>query len=193
MNNLIFATNNAHKLHEAKAALGDSIKILSLADVNFTGEPEETERTIEGNALLKARYLYEQTGQNCFADDTGLEVDALNGEPGVDTAYYAGLPRDDKRNVALLLKNLEGNTNRNARFKTVIALIIDGKEMLFEGTVNGTIAYTQTGENGFGYDPVFIPEGLSTTFAQMELTEKNKYSHRARALAKMVEYLKSNS
>ena len=190
---LIFATNNAHKLHEAKAALGDSIKILSLADVNFGGEPEETERTIEGNALLKARYLYEQTGQNCFADDTGLEVDALNGEPGVDTAYYAGLPRDDKRNVALLLNNLEGQTNRNARFKTVIALIVDGKETLFEGTVNGTIAYTQTGENGFGYDPVFIPEGLSTTFAQMELTEKNKYSHRARALAKMVEYLKSNS
>ena len=186
---LIFATNNAHKLHEAKVALGDSINILSLADVNFGGEPEETELTIEGNALLKARYLFAATGQNCFADDTGLEVDALNGEPGVDTAYYAGLPRDDKRNVALLLKNLEGNTNRNARFKTVIALIIDGKEMLFEGTVNGTIAYTQTGENGFGYDPVFIPEGLTTTFAQMELLEKNKYSHRARALAKMVEYL----
>lgn len=193
MNNLIFATNNAHKLHEAKAALGDSINILSLADVNFGGEPEETEPTIEGNALLKARHLYEQTGQNCFADDTGLEVDALNGEPGVDTAYYAGLPRDDKRNVALLLKNLEGQTNRNARFKTVIALIVDGKETLFEGIVTGIIANTQTGENGFGYDPVFIPEGLSTTFAQMELTEKNKYSHRARALAKMVEYLKSNS
>jgi XTP/dITP diphosphohydrolase len=189
---LIFATNNAHKLHEAKAALGDSIDILSLADVNFGGEPEETERTIEGNALLKARYLHAHLNQNCFADDTGLEVDALNGDPGVDTAYYAGLPRDDKRNVALLLKNLEGNTNRNARFKTIIALIIDGKEILFEGTVNGTIAYTQTGENGFGYDPVFIPEGLPTTFAQMELTEKNNYSHRARALAKMVEYLKSN-
>ncbi|UPT65327.1 MAG: RdgB/HAM1 family non-canonical purine NTP pyrophosphatase [Sphingobacteriales bacterium JAD_PAG50586_3] len=169
---LIFATNNAHKLHEAKAALGDSIKLLSLADINFTGEPEETERTIEGNALLKARYLYEQTGKNCFADDTGLEVEVLNGEPGVDTAYYAGLPRDDKRNVALLLKNLEGQTNRNARFKTVIALIIDGKEMLFEGLVSGTIALTQTGENGFGYDPVFIPEGLPTSFAQMELAEK---------------------
>lgn len=190
---LIFATNNAHKLHEAKVALGDSINLLSLADINFTGEPEETEPTIEGNALLKARYLYAQTGQNCFADDTGLEVEALNGEPGVNTAYYAGLPRDDKRNVALLLKNLEGNTNRNARFKTIIALIIDGKEMLFEGLVNGTIAESQTGTNGFGYDPVFIPEGLPTTFAQMELTEKNNYSHRARALAKMVEYLKTDN
>ena len=189
MQTLIFATNNAHKLHEAKVALGDSINLLSLADINFIGEPEETEPTIEGNALLKARYLYAQTGQNCFADDTGLEVETLNGEPGVNTAYYAGLPRDDKRNVALLLKNLEGNANRNARFKTVIALIIDGKEMLFEGLVSGTIATTQTGTNGFGYDPVFMPEGLPTTFAQMELTEKNNYSHRARALTKMQAFL----
>jgi XTP/dITP diphosphohydrolase len=193
MQTLIFATNNAHKLHEAKVALGDSINLLSLADINFTGEPEETEPTIEGNALLKARYLYAQTGQNCFADDTGLEVETLNGEPGVNTAYYAGLPRDDKRNVALLLKNLEGIANRNARFKTVIALIIDGKKILFEGLVTGTIAATQTGTNGFGYDPVFMPEGLPTTFAQMELTEKNNYSHRARALAKMVEYLKTKN
>jgi XTP/dITP diphosphohydrolase len=186
---LIFATNNAHKLHEAKVALGDSIEILSLADINFTGEPEETEPTIEGNALLKARHLYAATGQNCFADDTGLEVDALNGKPGVNSAYYAGLPRDDKRNVALLLKNLEGQTNRNAHFKTVIALIIDGKETLFEGIINGTIASEPTGHNGFGYDPVFIPEGLATTFAQMELSEKNNHSHRARALAKMVAFL----
>lgn len=186
---LIFATNNAHKLHEAKVALGDSIEIRSLADINYEVEPEETEPTIEGNALLKARHLYAATGQNCFADDTGLEVDALNGEPGVNSAYYAGLPRDDKRNVALLLKNLNGQTNRNAHFKTVIALIIDGKETLFEGIVNGTIATEPTGTHGFGYDPVFIPEGLTTTFAQMELAEKNKYSHRARALSKMQAFL----
>jgi XTP/dITP diphosphohydrolase len=186
---LIFATNNAHKLHEAKVALGDSIDLLSLADIHFTGEPEETERTIEGNALLKARHLYAAKGKNCFADDTGLEVEILNGEPGVDTAYYAGLPRDDKRNVALLIKNLEGQTNRNAHFKTVIALIIDGKETLFEGIVNGTIANKPVGHHGFGYDPVFIPEGLNTTFAQMELSEKNNHSHRARALAKMVAFL----
>lgn len=186
---LIFATNNAHKLHEAKVALGDSIEIRSLADIKYEVEPEETEPTIEGNALLKARHLYAATGKNCFADDTGLEVDALNGEPGVNSAYYAGLPRDDKRNVALLLKNLNGQTNRNAHFKTVIALIIDGKETLFEGIVNGTIATEPTGTHGFGYDPVFIPEGLTTTFAQMELAEKNKYSHRARALSKMQAFL----
>ena len=172
---LVFATNNAHKLHEAHTALGDSIKILSLNDINFVGEPEETERTIEGNALLKARYLYAQTGRNCFADDTGLEVEVLGGEPGVDSAYYAGLPRDDKRNVQKLLQELDGKDNRNARFKTVIALIIDGKETLFEGIVNGTISTETKGTEGFGYDPVFIPEGLTTTFAQMELLEKNKF------------------
>ncbi len=186
---LVFATNNAHKLHEAHAALGDSIKILSLNDINFIGEPDETERTIEGNALLKARYLYAQTGRNCFADDTGLEVEALGGEPGVDSAYYAGLPRDDKRNVQKLLQELDGKENRNARFKTVIALIIDGKETLFEGVVNGTISTETKGDKGFGYDPVFIPEDKGLTFAEMGITEKTLLSHRARALQKMVEYL----
>lgn len=189
MTELVFATNNAHKLHEAHAALGDSMKILSLNDIGFVGEPEETERTIEGNALLKARYLYEKTGHNCFADDTGLEVEALNGEPGVDTAYYAGLPRDDKRNVEKLLKELSDKTNRAARFKTVIALIIYDKEYVFEGIVNGSIATEPMGDKGFGYDPVFIPEGEKRTFAQMELHEKTALSHRARALQKMVDFL----
>jgi XTP/dITP diphosphohydrolase len=186
---LVFATNNAHKLHEAHAALGGSMKILSLNDINFIGEPEETERTIEGNALLKARYLYEKTGRNCFADDTGLEVESLNGEPGVDTAYYAGLPRNDKRNVEKILKELSNKTNRAARFKTVIALIIDGNEYVFEGIVNGSIATEPMGDKGFGYDPVFMPEGENRTFAQMELHEKTALSHRARALQKMVDFL----
>jgi len=189
MQTLVFASNNTHKLHEAHAALGDSIKILSLNDINFVGEPEETERTIEGNALLKARYLYSQTGRNCFADDTGLEVDALDGEPGVDSAYYAGLPRDDKRNVQKLLQELAGKENRNARFKTIIALIIDGKETLFEGIVNGTISIETKGTEGFGYDPVFIPEDKGLTFAEMGIGEKTLLSHRARALQKMVDYL----
>lgn len=190
---LVFATNNSHKLHEAHAALGDSIKILSLNDINFVGEPEETERTIEGNALLKARYLYAQTGRNCFADDTGLEVEALGGEPGVDSAYYAGLPRDDKRNVQKLLEELAGKENRNARFKTVIALIIDGKETLFEGIVNGVISTETKGSEGFGYDPVFIPENKGLTFAEMGIAEKTLLSHRARALQKMVDYLSAKS
>lgn len=189
MTELVFATNNAHKLHEAHAALGDNIKLLSLNDINFVGEPEETERNIEGNALLKARYLYTQTGRNCFADDTGLEVETLGGEPGVDSAYYAGLPRDDRRNVQKLLQELEGKANRNARFKTIIALIIDGKETVFEGIVNGTIATETKGSEGFGYDPVFIPEGGIETFAEMNISEKTALSHRARAMQKMVEYL----
>lgn len=193
MKTLVFATNNAHKLHEAKVALGDAITILSLADIQFTDEPEETEQTIEGNALLKARNLYAKTGQNCFADDTGLEVDSLNGAPGVNSAYYSGLPRDDKRNVALLLQNLQGQTNKKAHFKTVIALIINGKEYLFEGIVNGKIAEEPAGTQGFGYDPIFLPEDLATTFAQMPLEEKNKYSHRARALAKMVAFLQQKA
>lgn len=193
MKTLVFATNNAHKLHEAKVALGDAITILSLADIQFTDEPEETEQTIEGNALLKARNLYAKTGQNCFADDTGLEVDALNGAPGVNSAYYSGLPRDDKRNVALLLQNLQGQTNKKAHFKTVIALIINGEEHLFEGIVNGKIAEEPAGTQGFGYDPIFLPEDLATTFAQMPLEEKNKYSHRARALAKMVAFLQQKA
>lgn len=189
MQTLIFATNNAHKLHEAQAALAGKMDILSLADIGFVGEADETEPTIEGNALLKARFLYNQTGKNCFADDSGLEVEALDGAPGVHTAYYAGLPRDDKRNYTLLLEKLKDNPNRKARFKTVIALIIDGKETVFEGIVNGTIAQEPIGSNGFGYDPVFIPEGLQTTFAQMGLEAKTEISHRARALAKMVDYL----
>lgn len=188
---LVFATNNAHKLHEAHVALGDTIKILSLNDIKFTGEPEETERTIEGNALLKARFLFNQIGRNCFADDTGLEVDALNGKPGVDSAYYAGLPRNDHNNVQKLLHKLEHRHSRNAHFKTVIALIIDGKEYIFEGIVNGTIGTEPKGHHGFGYDPVFIPEGENRTFAEMEISEKTMLSHRARALQKMVEFLKN--
>ena len=190
MRKLIFATNNAHKLGEVQALLGDAFTLVTLRECGITEDIPETADTLEGNALQKARYVYEKTGLDCFADDTGLEVDALGGAPGVHSARYATDGHDFAANNRLLLKNLEGTTNRTARFRTVIALIIDGVEYTFEGRVDGTIATAESGSEGFGYDPLFVPSGEIITFAQMSAEAKNAISHRGRAVAKLVNFLK---
>ena len=184
-----FATHNAHKVSEVQAVLGSEYQLVTATEAGITEEIPETQPTIEGNALQKARYVYEHTGLNCFADDTGLEVEALNGAPGVYSARYAGEHVSYADNNVLLLKNLAGCENRKARFRTVIALIVDGKEYLFEGRVEGTIATEPHGEGGFGYDPLFVPEGSQLTFAEMSSEAKNKISHRGRAVAKLVAFL----
>lgn len=187
--NLIFATNNRHKLTEVNQILGDKIELTTLAECGITEDIPETSPTIEGNALQKARYVWERTGRSCFADDTGLEVDALNGAPGVRSARYATDGHDFEANVTLLLRNLEGVTERSAQFRTVVALILDGEEYLFEGIVRGHITNERFGEGGFGYDPVFVPEGEVMTFAEMSPEAKNAISHRGRAMAKLAEWL----
>ncbi len=186
---IIFATNNAHKLCEVRALLGDKYEIVTPRDCGIKEDIPETAATLEGNALQKAHYLKERTGLDCFADDTGLEVEALGGAPGVHSARYATDGHDFKANNRLLLKNLEGKENRRARFRTVIALLEGDKEILFEGIVEGEIATAESGDEGFGYDPLFRPEGAPLTFAQMEAKDKNAISHRGRAVAKLVEYL----
>lgn len=186
---IVFATHNAHKVSEVQAVLGSEYQLVTATEAGITEEIPETQPTIEGNALQKARYVYEHTGLNCFADDTGLEVEALNGAPGVYSARYAGEHVSYADNNVLLLKNLAGCENRKARFRTVIALIVDGKEYLFEGRVEGTIATEPHGEGGFGYDPLFVPEGSQFTFAEMSSEAKNKISHRGRAVAKLVAFL----
>lgn len=191
MRKLIFATNNAHKLGEVQALLGDAFELVTLRQCGITEDIPETADTLEGNALQKARYVYEKTGLDCFADDTGLEVDALGGAPGVHSARYATDGHDFAANNRLLLKNLEGTTDRTARFRTVIALIIDGVEYTFEGRVEGTIATAESGSEGFGYDPLFVPSGEIITFAQMSAEAKNAISHRGRAVAKLVNFLKN--
>ena len=190
MRKLIFATNNAHKLGEVQALLGDAFTLVTLRECGITEDIPETADTLEGNALQKARYVYEKTGLDCFADDTGLEVDALGGAPGVHSARYATDGHDFAANNRLLLKNLEGITGRTARFRTVIALILDGVEYTFEGRVEGTIATAESGSEGFGYDPLFVPSGEIITFAQMSAEAKNAISHRGRAVAKLVNFLK---
>ena len=189
MKKLIFATNNAHKLSEVQAVLGDAFTLVTLRECGITEDIPETAATVEGNALQKARYIYEKTGADCFADDTGLEVDALNGAPGVHSARYATDGHDFAANNRLLLKNLEGVENRSAHFRTVIALILDGKEYLFEGRVEGRIATEESGCEGFGYDPLFVPSGEIITFAQMSAEAKNAISHRGRAVAELVKFL----
>lgn len=186
---IVFATHNAHKVSEVQAVLGSEYQLVMATEAGITEEIPEMQPTIEGNALQKARYVYEHTGLNCFADDTGLEVEALNGAPGVYSARYAGEHVSYADNNVLLLKNLAGCENRKARFRTVIALIVDGKEYLFEGRVEGTIATEPHGEGGFGYDPLFVPEGSQLTFAEMSSEAKNKISHRGRAVAKLVAFL----
>ena len=186
---IVFATHNAHKVSEVQAVLGSEYQLVTATEAGITEEIPETQPTIEGNALQKARYVYEHTGLNCFADDTGLEVEALNGAPGVYSARYAGEHVSYADNNVLLLKNLAGCENRKVRFRTVIALIVDGKEYLFEGRVEGTIATEPHGEGGFGYDPLFVPEGSQLTFAEMSSEAKNKISHRGRAVAKLVAFL----
>ncbi len=187
---LVFATNNKHKLEEVRSILGDRVEVLSLNDINCHDDIPETADTLQENALIKARYIYNKYGIDCFADDTGLEVDALNGEPGVYSARYAGEQHCSENNMNKLLQNLTGKTNRNAQFRTVIALIINGEEFLFNGIVKGTISKEKTGYSGFGYDPIFIPEGFNLSFAQMSSEQKNKISHRYRAVAKLCDFLK---
>ena len=192
MKKLVFATNNPHKLEEIRAILGSKLEILSLADIGCDADIPETAETLEGNALIKAHYVYDNYKLDCFADDTGLEVDALHGLPGVHTARYAYPDRHDpEANMVKLLEALRENNDRNARFRTVIALIEKGKEHLFEGVVEGVIAREKSGTQGFGYDPVFIPEGNSKTFAELGEDIKNNISHRARAVQKLAEYLAS--
>lgn len=188
---ILFATNNAHKLSEVQAVLGESYTLLTPRGCGVTEEIPETRETLEGNASQKAHYLHERTGLDCFADDTGLEVEALNGAPGVRSARYATDGHDFGANNRLLLANLEGQTNRRARFRTVISLLLDGEERLFEGVVQGHIVARETGHEGFGYDPLFVPEGFQQTFAQMTPEQKNSVSHRARAVRKLVEFLHS--
>ena len=186
---IVFATNNAHKLNEVRQVVGSSFEIVSLRECGITEDIPENEPTLEGNALAKARYIYARTGLDCFADDTGLEVDALGGEPGVRSARYATDGHDDEANKRLLLERMSGVENRAAQFRTAVALILDGKEYLFEGVVRGAIAAEQHGEGGFGYDPLFFPEGGDRTFAEMSGEEKNTISHRGRAVRKLAEFL----
>ncbi|MCD8264539.1 MAG: non-canonical purine NTP diphosphatase [Tannerellaceae bacterium] len=190
---LVFATNNKHKLEEIQEILSSRLSILSLSDIGCTEDIYETEFTLEGNALLKASYIKNKYALNCFADDTGLEVEILNNEPGIYSARYAGHAHDSEANMQKLLTKLEGKKNRKARFRTVIALILDDKEYLFEGIVKGAIAKEKRGTNGFGYDPVFIPEGWDKTFAELGNEIKNKISHRAEAVKKLSEFLNTYS
>ena len=190
MKKLVFATNNAHKLEEIRAILGDKVEILSLNDIDCHADIPETADTLQGNAALKAQYIYDNYGLDCFADDTGLEVEALNGAPGIYSARYAGGEgHDSETNMKKLLSEMQDKDNRKARFRTVICLIEGGKEHFFEGIVNGSIIRERKGGAGFGYDPVFMPDGYSETFAEMGNDEKNKISHRARAVQKLCEYL----
>ncbi len=186
---ILFATNNAHKLAEVRAVLGDDFTLVTPRDCGVTEEVPETQPTLEGNAAQKARYLYERTGCDCFADDTGLEVEALGGAPGVHSARYATDGHDFAANNRLLLRNLEGAANRRARFRTVICLILGGEEHLFEGIVEGRIAEHESGTEGFGYDPLFVPDGSDRSFARMNAEEKNALSHRGRAVRQLADYL----
>ncbi len=190
---LVFASNNKHKVREISQILDNKITLLSLEDVNILEEIPEDEPLIEGNAVFKARYVHNATGLNVFADDTGLEIEALNGLPGVHSARFAGENKDSSANIAKALEMLKGKENRKARFRTVIALIFENKEYLFEGIVSGNIIDEKRGEEGFGYDPIFIPEGKVLTFAQMTLSEKNKISHRAIAFEKLKEFLQQHN
>lgn len=190
MKKIVFATNNNHKLSEIRAMLPDDIEILSLAEIGCHEDIPETADTLEGNAEQKARFIYDRYGYDCFADDTGLEVDALGGAPGVHTARYAGEDHNTEANTDKLLHELKENFERHARFRTVIALIIKNEVHFFDGIVEGEIATERRGTDGFGYDPVFIPEKTGKTFAELGVKVKNKISHRARAVKKLVTYLK---
>ncbi len=189
MQDIVFATNNQHKLEEIRRIVGGKFRILSLKEIGCEEDIPETADTLEGNALMKARFVKEHYGYDCFADDTGLMVDALGGAPGVYSARYAGPGHDSAANMALLLKNLDGVTERSARFVTVIALILNGQEMTFEGRVEGEILTVPAGTSGFGYDPVFKPTESSISFAEMSADAKNAISHRGRATAKLMTYL----
>ena len=187
---IVFATNNAHKLSEIRQILGHKIEVLSLSDIGCHDDIPETGTTLEANALQKARYIRDKYGYDCFADDTGLEVDALGGEPGIYSARYAGGEgHDSEANMQKLLQKLDGEDNRTARFRTVIALLQGNERKLFEGIVNGTITREKSGAEGFGYDPIFMPDGYNQTFAELGMDIKNRISHRARATAQLAAYL----
>lgn len=190
MKNLVFATGNIHKLQEVQGLFKEGFALSCLKDVNITEEIPETADNLVDNALQKARYVYEKCGIPCFADDTGLEVDALDGAPGVYSARYAGEQKDSKLNMLLLLKNMNGKTNRNARFRTIIAYIDENaQEHIFEGEIKGKIIENMAGTNGFGYDPIFVPVGYDKTFAELSSEIKNTISHRARAMEKFLSYI----
>ena len=189
MDTLIFATNNQHKVDEIRLALGNRFNIITLKEAGIDIDIPEPYATLEANAAQKSGVIHQLTQKNCFSEDTGLEVEALNGEPGVKSARYAGENRSFESNIEKLLQNLEGKRNRNARFRTIISLVLNGKEYFFEGICNGTITNQKKGSNGFGYDPVFIPNGSNNTFAEMQMKEKSFFSHRKKALEKLVEFL----
>ncbi|GAA3970426.1 non-canonical purine NTP diphosphatase [Mucilaginibacter dorajii] len=186
---LVFATNNRHKLDEVAAKIGDKFKLLTLDDIGCYDEIEETGTTFKGNASIKSNHIYQQYHLNCFGDDSGLEIDALNGDPGVYSARYAGEHGNHAANIKKVLDNLADNTNRKARFRTVISLIWEGEEHFFDGTVEGTIRTASSGTDGFGYDPIFEPDGYDITFAEMSMAEKNQISHRGRAMEKLIAFL----
>jgi XTP/dITP diphosphohydrolase len=186
---LVFASNNKNKIKEIQLLVPTTFQILSLEDIGCTEEIPETAETIEGNAILKANYVTENYGYDCFADDSGLEVDALSGEPGVYSARYAGEPKDDDKNIQKLLENLKNISNRKANFKTVICLNINGEQHLFTGIINGTIINEKIGSNGFGYDPIFVAENYTKTFAELTIDEKSSISHRGIAVRQLVEFL----
>jgi XTP/dITP diphosphohydrolase len=190
---LCMATNNAHKIEEIKPLVPESVGLLSLDEVGCREQLPETGDTLEANSRQKAQYVWDHYGVNCFADDTGLEVEALRGEPGVYSARYAGPERDARANMELLLRRLEGEENRRAQFRTSITLILDGRSYQFEGVVRGAILGAPRGSGGFGYDPLFVPDGYAQTFAEMDLSEKNKISHRARAVERLVRFLRERA
>ncbi|MBC9912551.1 RdgB/HAM1 family non-canonical purine NTP pyrophosphatase [Chitinophaga varians] len=188
---LIFATNNENKVKEFRSMLGDHFEIITLLEAGIDIDIPEPHDTLEENAREKSTTIHQMTGQNCFAEDTGLEINALNGAPGVLSARYAGEQKKAADNIVKVLAEMEGVTDRSAQFRTVISLILDGKEHQFEGVSRGTITAHTSGEKGFGYDPIFIPEGADRTFAEMDLAEKNQYSHRGRAFEKFIVFLKT--
>ena len=191
MHQLIFATNNSHKVKEIKSVVDSSIHIISLAEAGINIDIPEPHNSLLANAREKSSVIHQLTKQNCFSEDTGLEVDALDGDPGVNSARYAGDSRDFRKNIDLLLYNLAGKTNRSAQFRTVVSLIWDEKEYFFEGICIGQITETENGQEGFGYDPIFIPDGSTKTFAAMSMEEKNNYSHRKKAIVQLVTFLKN--
>jgi XTP/dITP diphosphohydrolase len=193
MQQLVFATNNAHKLEEVQAKAGDHIKLLSLDDIGCYDDIEETGLTFNENASIKSNYIYHKYKLNCFGDDSGLEIDALNNEPGIYSARYAGTHGNHEANMDKVLENLKGSTNRKARFRTVISLIWNGAEHFFEGTVEGTIRRERCGTAGFGYDPIFQPNGYDITFAEMSMDEKNRISHRGRAVDQLIAFLNTQT
>ncbi len=185
---LLLATNNAKKVEEIRKILPSGFELLTLKEIGFLEEIPETTNTIDGNSKQKAQFVFAKTGFNCLSDDSGLEINALEGRPGVDSAHYAGLPPDNAKNISRVLREMEGVLNREARFITIMTLILDGQIHQFEGEIIGKIATAPRGENGFGYDPIFIPQGLDSTFAQMQAFDKNQISHRAKALEKLKDF-----